>query len=198
MPLVIGAGFGITGSAMPILGNGPGITGEGITGDGIGILAGGGLRFIGNVGPLAGGGTFIGSDILMRPGPFTGIGLGVGAGFEIVIGSGIGMLGGGICGPGAPGPFVPGPGRIVPRPGSGITAGKLMPGIIGSILAKLSRIFSKSTPGILNTGSGCGIAVALSSGGVTLPEPIKLPSDPIISVGLMPGPKPKSCGGIGL
>ena len=73
-----------------------------------------------------------------------------------------------------------------------------MPGIIGSILAKLSRIFSKSTPGILNAGSGCGIAVALSSGGVTLPEPIKLPSDPIISVGLMPGPKPKSCGGIGL
>ena len=45
---------------------------------GIGTLTGGGLRLIGNVGPLTGGGTFIGSATLMRPGPFTGTGLGAG------------------------------------------------------------------------------------------------------------------------
>ena len=83
MPLVIGAGFGITGSEIT-LGKGPGIIGDGITGDGIGIgtLTGGGLRFIGNGATLTGGGlrfigngailpggrTFIGSATLMRPG----------------------------------------------------------------------------------------------------------------------------------
>ena len=79
MPLVIGAGFGITGSEIT-LGNGPGIIGDGMPGDGIGIgtLTGGGLRFIGNGATLTGGGTLIGSDILMRPGPFTGIGAGIG------------------------------------------------------------------------------------------------------------------------
>ena len=88
MPLVIGAGFGITGSEIT-LGKGPGIIGDGITGDGIGItgdgigigtLTGGGLRLIGNVGPLTGiivlGGTFIGSEILLGGGPLTGIGIG--------------------------------------------------------------------------------------------------------------------------
>jgi len=86
MPLVIGAGFGITGSEIT-LGKGPGIIGDGITGDGIGItgdgigigtLTGGGLRLIGNGAILPGGRTFIGSATLMRPGPFTGTGLGAG------------------------------------------------------------------------------------------------------------------------
>lgn len=39
--------------------------------------------------------------------------------------------------------------------GVGVGSGKLMPGIIGSILAKLSRILSKSMPGN-GSGSGCG------------------------------------------
>jgi len=96
MPLVIGAGFGITGSEIT-LGKGPGIIGDGITGDGIGIgtLTGGGLRFIGNGATLTGGGTLIGSDILMRPGPFTGTGLGAGITVGAGIGSGIGTLTGG-------------------------------------------------------------------------------------------------------
>jgi hypothetical protein len=37
-----------------------------------------------------------------------------------------------------------------------------------------------------------------SAGGVTPAGPIILPSGPRISVGLIPGPKPKSCSGIGL